>query len=76
MILDLSKRTLSYQINNGKIHNVFTDITINNAIGHCMGVCIGGHHTCIKLLSYRLSQQNNLYQIAILLARVTNIPYC
>ena len=55
MILDLSSKSVSYQVNHGDMFLAFEDIAVGQDIEYCMGVCIGGADDCVELLSYIIS---------------------
>ena len=56
MILDLSNRTLSYQVNDGDSYIAFIDITVGADIEYCMCVYISRSEDGIELLSCELLQ--------------------
>ena len=56
MTLDLSNRTLSYQINDGEKYVAFKNVTTGHDIEYCMGVYIWANKDCIELLSCKKSQ--------------------
>ena len=55
MILDLSSRTLSYQINDNEKFVVFTNIKVDNDIEYCMAIGIQQIDDSIQLLSCNVS---------------------
>ena len=55
MTLDLSSRTLSYQVNDDDKYIAFTNIAVGEDIEYCMCVYIASNSHCAELLSFHLS---------------------